>query len=384
MRSVAAIVVAMAIVFVTSCSAKTPPGPQSPLLAAVDAAVKPLLDDYGVPGVAVGVIAGGRQYFFVYGYADESDSTKVTAETIFEIGSVSETFTATLAGYAQAMGRLSLNDHPGEYVPALRGSGVDAATLINLGTNTAGGLPAQIPDSVTDSTLISYFEDWTPTAEPGEQWQNSNPSIGLLGYLTGKAMKKGFADTATSDLLPKLGLRHTFYNVPEELDGNYAWGYDKDHQRVRVNPGVLDSETYGVKSTVGDMLDFVQANIDPGHLDPAVKEAVEATHTGYYQVGDMVQGLGWEQYPYPVSLDQLQAGASTATITEPNPTTPAGPPSSSTFFDMTGTTNGFSSIAAFVPDQRIGLVMLSNKNFPTDAQVTAAHAIFDYLSTHGN
>ncbi|NMN95025.1 class C beta-lactamase [Antrihabitans stalactiti] len=374
----------MAIVFVTSCSAKTPPGPQSPLLAAVDAAVKPLLDDYGVPGVAVGVIAGGRQYFFVYGYADESDSTKVTAETIFEIGSVSETFTATLAGYAQAMGRLSLNDHPGEYVPALRGSGVDAATLINLGTNTAGGLPAQIPDSVTDSTLISYFEDWTPTAEPGEQWQNSNPSIGLLGYLTGKAMKKNFADTATSDLLPKLGLRHTFYNVPEELDGNYAWGYDKDHQRVRVNPGVLDSETYGVKSTVGDMLDFVQANIDPGHLDPAVKEAVEATHTGYYQVGDMVQGLGWEQYPYPVSLDQLQAGTSTATITEPNPTTPAGPPSSSTFFDMTGTTNGFSSIAAFVPDQRIGLVMLSNKNFPTDAQVTAAHAIFDYLSTHGN
>ena len=194
-------------------------------------------------------------------------------------------------------------------------------------------------------------------------------------------MKKNFADTVTSDLLPKLGLRHTFYGVPEELDGNYAWGYDKDHQRVRMNPGVLDSETYGVKSTVGDMLDFVQANIDPSHLEPAVKEAVEATHTGYFQVGNMVQGLGWQQYPYPVSLDQLKAGTSTDVT---NPATPAGPPSSSTFFDKTGTTNGFSSFAAFVPDQRIGLVMLANKNFPTTAQLTAAHAIFDYLAKHEN
>jgi beta-lactamase class C len=384
MRTVAAILVAMTLALVTSCSAKTPPGPQSPLLTAVDAAVKPLLDDNDVPGMAVGVIAGGRQYFFVYGFADESDSTRVSAETIFEIGSVSETFTATLAGYAQATGHLSLNDHPGEYEPELRDSALDAATLINLGTYTAGGLPLQVPESVTDSTLIPFFQDWTPTAEPGEQRQNSNPSVGLLGYLTGMAMQKSFADTVTTDLLPKLGLRHTFYRVPDELDGNYAWGYDKDHQRVRVSRGVLDSETYGVKSTIGDMLDFVQANIDPSHLDPAVKDAIEATHTGYFKVGDMVQGLGWEQYPYPVSLDQLRAGNSTKVTKEPNPATPAGPPPSSTFFEKTGSTNGFSSYAAFVPDQRIGVVMLANKNFSTDARVTAAHAIFDYLAKHEN
>jgi CubicO group peptidase (beta-lactamase class C family) len=91
---------------------------------------------------------------------------------------------------------------------------------------------------------------------------------------------------------------------------DYAWGYNSANKPVRVNPGVFDAEAYGVKSSAADMIRFVQANIDPGQLAAPMRQAVECTHDGYFQVGDTVQGLGWEQYRAPVSLAQLQAGNS--------------------------------------------------------------------------
>lgn len=115
------------------------------ITAAVDGAFRPLLTKYDVPGIAVAVTVDGRKYFFNYGLASKADNKPVTKDTLFELGSVSKTFTVTLAGYAQALGKLSLDDHPGKYMPALRGSALDKASLINLGTFTAGGLPLQLP-----------------------------------------------------------------------------------------------------------------------------------------------------------------------------------------------------------------------------------------------
>ena len=69
----------------------------------------------------------------------------VTENTLFEIGSVSKTFTATLAGYALANGKLKLSDPANQYLPALRGDTFDHISLLNLGTYTAGGLRRWVP-----------------------------------------------------------------------------------------------------------------------------------------------------------------------------------------------------------------------------------------------
>ena len=96
--------------------------------SAVDHAFRPLLDTYGVPGMAVAVTVGGRDYFFSYGIASRERNEPVTKDTLFEIGSVSKIFTATLACYAQALGTLSLDDHASKYMPQLRGSAELAGT----------------------------------------------------------------------------------------------------------------------------------------------------------------------------------------------------------------------------------------------------------------
>lgn len=351
---------------------------------AVDQAFRPLLKKYDVPGIAVGVTVNGRRYFFSYGVASKEKNTPVTKDTLFEIGSISKTFTATLFSYAQALGSISPDDHPGKYLPALRGSAIDKASLLNLGTYTAGGLPLQFPDTVAnDADAVTYFQNWKPAAAPGMQRRYSNPSIGLFGYLTARAMDGNFADLIETRIFSKLGLRHTYIRIPEEEMDNYAWGYSKTGRPIRVNRGPLDVEAYGVKTTAADMIQFIEANIHPDSLEAPLRQAVEGTHTGYFRTGDMVQGLGWEQYAYPVTLGRLRTGNANSLSREGNVTTqliPPQTPSKPTLFNKTGSTNGFGAYAAFVPARKIGIVMLANKSVPIPARVTAVHAVLDELA----
>lgn len=85
--------------------------------------------------------------------------------------------------------------------------------------------------------------------------------------------------------------------------GGYAFGYSPNNKPIRVTPGVLDSESYGVKTTAADMIRFVEANLNSLELDETLSRAITATHIGYYKVGDMIQGLGWEMYAYPMDLE---------------------------------------------------------------------------------
>lgn len=354
------------------------------LTAAVDRAYRPLLARYDVPGIAVAVTINGREYYFSYGRASRDAGTPVSRDTIFEIGSVSKTFTATLTGYAQAIGKLSLDDHPGKYMSALRGAAIDQATLLNLGTFTAGGLPLQAPDAVTsDAQMVSYLQQWQPTTPIGEQRRYSNVSIGLLGYVTGLAMQGDYVALVETELFPRLGLHHSYIHVPPAAMSAYAWGYDKAGRPIHVHPGVFDAEAYGVKSTAADMLRFVEANISPDRLDAPLARAINATHIGYFASGEMVQGLGWEQYPYPVTLDRLLAG-NADTMALPSNTarqlTPPLSPSKPTLFDKTGSTNGFAAYVVFVPAEHIGLVMLANRNFPIPARIRAAYAVLSELA----
>lgn len=354
------------------------------ITAAVDRAVSPLMTEYHVPGVAVAVTVDGRQYFFNYGVASKDKKTPVTKDTLFELGSVSKTFTATLAAYAQTLGKISLDDSPGKYMPQLRGSAIDKARLLNLGTYTAGGLPLQFPKTVTNNAaMATYFQQWKPSAAPGVQRRYSNPSIGLFGHVTGLAMNGKFADLIEAELLPKLGLAHTYIRVPKSQMANYAWGHTKANKPIGMSPGVFAAEAYGVKSTSADMIRFVEANIWPETLETPMRRAVEGTHIGYFKIGGTVQGLGWEQYPYPTALDRLLAGNGGTMAMDAHAATQLTPPqvpSEPTLFNKTGSTNGFGVYVAFVPAKKIGIVMLANKNVPIPARITAAHAVLEQLA----
>ena len=350
--------------------------------AIVDATIRPLMAQQDIPGMAVAVTLGGQAWVFDYGVASKESGAPVTDATLFEIGSVTKTLTATLATYAQATGRLALTDHPSRHVPALKGRPIDQATLIHLGTYTAGGLPLQFPEAVPDDDAgaLAWLRAWTPAAKPGVEREYSNPSLGLLGHVTARAFKLDFAQALETELLPRLGLRHTWIHVPPSAQGDYAWGY-RQGKPVHAGPGPFDQPTYGIRTTAADLIRFVQLNIDPSGLEPAVRSAVEATHVGWYRAGGMVQGLGWEQYPWPVSREWLLGGNAAEMIEDAVPVLPAAAPPAPAprLFDKTGSTGGFGAYVAFVPSRRLGLVMLANRNYPIPARVEAGWAILHQL-----
>jgi len=352
--------------------------------ALVNDTIAPLMAEHRIPGMAIALSINGQQHYFNYGLANQEAGIPVTDETLFELGSVSKIFTAALAGYAQASGALSLSDPASRYLPEIEGSAFDEITLLELGTYTAGELPLQFPESVqSEETMIDYYRQWQPESAPGSHRLYSNPSLGLFGYLTAQSLGQPFEMAMEEALFAPLGLEHSYFQVPEAQQANYAYGYSKEDEPIRVNPGMLDAQAYGLKSTAADVLTLVEANMSGAELNEPLSQALAATRTGYFEVGNMTQGLGWESYAYPVALDQLLVGNSLEMILQPNPAnrlTPPLAPRQDALYNKTGATNGFGGYVAFVPSEQIGIVLLANRNYPNQARIEAAHHILTKLT----
>lgn len=355
---------------------------QSELRTAVDAAVRPAIAEYEIPGLAVAVFHRGARYHFNYGIASRQSSQMVDEHTLFELGSISKLFTATLGAYAQAEGKLKLDDRASQHLPALRGSAFDHISLLDLATYTPGGLPLQFPDSVkNEQQMLDYYRAWQPAYPASSQRLYANPSIGLFGHLAAASLDAPFEQLLEQRLLPQLGMRESHVRVPQAQMVRYAWGY-RDNQAIRVQPGPLDAEAYGVKSTAADMLRFVEANLDPSQLPAPLRQAIATTHQGYYRVGDMTQGLGWERYAYPITLQRLQAGNSSQMALQPHTVEHFAMPQAAKgdlLLNKTGSTNGFGAYVVLLPARDTGLVILANRNYPNAERVRIALQILATL-----
>ena len=377
-------IAAMLVVTVLSLSNARAADQDAKVRQAVDEAIRPVMAQYGIPGMAVAVTLDGKRTFIDYGVASKDGKAAVTRETLFELGSISKTFVATLVAYAEGEGKLSLNDKVSQHMPELKGSALDDVRLLDLATHTAGGFPLQLPDDVKDQKqLIAYFRAWKPKAAPGTSRSYANPSIGLLGVIGAKAMGASFETLMEKRLFADLGLKRTYINVPAAEMKAYAWGYNRDDKPVRVSPALLGNEAYGVKSNAVDMIHYVEVNMDMGNAPEKTARAVMATHTGYFRSGELIQDLIWEQYPWPVALDKITAGNSAKMIFNANPATaiePPMPPRGDVILNKTGSTGGFGAYVAYVPDRKLGIVMLANKGYPNEARVKAAHQVLTRLS----
>jgi len=351
----------------------------------VRGAAKALMAEQDIPGLAIGVSAPGLRRLYYFGTVDRRSGQSVDAATLFEIGSLSKTYTATLAGYAAATGRLRLDESAAQVRPALAGSAIGQASLLQLATYTAGGLPLQFPDSVTsEAEAMAFYRDFQSPFPVGSSRLYANPSIGLFGALAAQRLDEPFATALQRHVLKPLGLSHTYLQVPATEQTHYAWGHGKNGEPLRVNPGVYAEEAYGIKTTAGDLLGFVEANLHPARLPGPLAKALTTTQQGYYRSGPLTQGLGWEAYAYPLAKAQLLAGNTPAMALEPQPVAwqhPPLPASGARLLNKTGSTNGFGAYALFVPERQIGLVILANRNYPIPARIETAWRILQKLDS---
>uniref|UniRef100_UPI003B507A4C cephalosporin-hydrolyzing class C beta-lactamase MIR-36 n=1 Tax=Enterobacter roggenkampii TaxID=1812935 RepID=UPI003B507A4C len=372
-----------ALLLSVASAAFAAPMSETQLAEVVERTVTPLMNAQAIPGMAVAVIYQGQPHYFTFGKADVAANKPVTPQTLFELGSISKTFTGVLGGDAIARGEIALGDPVAKYWPELTGKQWQGIRMLDLATYTAGGLPLQVPDEVTDTaSLLRFYQNWQPQWKPGTTRLYANASIGLFGALAVKPSGMSYEQAMTTRVFKPLKLDHTWINVPKAEEAHYAWGY-REGKAVHVSPGMLDAEAYGVKTNVKDMASWVIANMKPDSLQaPSLKQGIALAQSRYWRVGAMYQGLGWEMLNWPVDAKTVVGGSDNKVTLAPLPVAevnPPAPPVKASWVHKTGSTGGFGSYVAFIPEKQLGIVMLANKSYPNPARVEAAYRILDAL-----
>ncbi|MBB5211303.1 class C beta-lactamase [Microbulbifer hydrolyticus] len=348
---------------------------------AVIDAVQPLVEKHRVPGMALALTIEGEPYFFNLGETALEGGEPITEHTLFEIGSVSKTFTATLAAYAEVKGALDFNEPVSGYLPALRGTAMDSVAVLNLATHTAGHFPLQVPAEVrSEDALLEYLRNWDPQYAPGSKRTYANPGSGLLGVVAARSLNQPFAKAMHESVFRGLGLSQTFVKVPEDQMAHYAEGHNSKHQPVRVNIGLLGEEAYGVRSSAADLTRYLAAQMELVKVAPALQQALQTTRQGFFRTDYYVQDMVWEQYALPLKKDTLLAGNSRNMISGDRPVTaisPPLPPQRNVLINKTGSTGGFSTYVAFIPEKQFAFVLLANKYFPNDERVAMLYGILE-------
>ena len=143
-------------------------------------------------GMVVGIVERGRRRVIAYGKQDSGDAPSVTADTLFEIGSLTKVFTALVLADMVHRRELQFEDPADRYLPAGFGAmqrNGRAITLADLATHTSGlplfppitGNPLEALARFTVSDLRLWLADLTLSRVPGAQWAYSSVGYCLLG-----------------------------------------------------------------------------------------------------------------------------------------------------------------------------------------------------------
>jgi D-alanyl-D-alanine-carboxypeptidase/D-alanyl-D-alanine-endopeptidase len=252
----------------------------APLLAALSLQAALDARAAAVPGtgIAVGVIDHGLTRIYVAGSA--GNGREVDAHTLFEIGSVTKTFTATTLAAMVLRKEVRLSDPISEYLPAgLRAPSKDGKTitLLNLAEQRSGlpRLPTNMNDVAGDdpyadyavADMYAFLNGYALTRDPGAKYEYSNYGIGLLGQLLANRAKMPYTTLVRDTVLDPLGMSETTFAVwPAQDPALLAAGHEigGDPMQTWHFQSILPAG--GIISSVTDMLKYLRCNMGQGPL----------------------------------------------------------------------------------------------------------------------
>ncbi|MEA1928937.1 MAG: serine hydrolase domain-containing protein, partial [Candidatus Auribacterota bacterium] len=205
----------------------------------LDLLAKPLLEMGYATGIVVGVIEGDKDTIFNFGTVSRDSQKAPDGKTVFEIGSVSKTFTALLLAVLVVEGRVNLDDPVRKFLPdsvPVPRKGKREITLSDLATHISG-LP-RMPDNVEPEDPLNPYADYTAEKMytflstyqlprgPGEIYEYSNLGSGLLGHVLACREKKDFEVLVREKICRPLGLKNTGITLSPDQRSRFAKGHD--------------------------------------------------------------------------------------------------------------------------------------------------------------
>ena len=278
----------------------------TPLDIAVDSAVQPYISLAVTHGLSVGILYNNLEYFYGYGETTAGNKQIPGKQTLFEIGSITKTFTAILLADAVNSGKISLNDVVSKYlpdsIPPLSYEGVPV-TIKMLSNHSSGisrmpsnfDLYAKDPlnpyKTYGEQQLYSFYKTYKLGRKPGSEYEYSNLAAATLGLILEHLAKKSFEQLITDKICTPLKMNNTRQFIRKNDSLNVATGYNEEG---RYN-GPWDLDAFAaagsIRSSAEDMLKYAEANL--GKAPAALYKDIQLTHIVTFKDSTNKVALGW-------------------------------------------------------------------------------------------
>jgi CubicO group peptidase (beta-lactamase class C family) len=323
--------------------------------ADIDAIVDRAAKDYfkaapSAVGVSIGVLKGGKTYTYDYGRRDKSSSARPESDSLYEIASITKTFTGTLLAQAATEKKLNLDDDVRKYMEGqypnleFQGHPIKVEQLVNH----LSGLPFNLPDIPENrppfptpippaaQELMDHYSRKDFLADlhkvkleriPGEKFSYSNAAAVLASIILERIYGKPYEEIVKEKIAEPLHMSDTTISLNESQRERLMKGYD-DSGNVEAPVRDIMLGAASLKSTVEDLLKYAQWEML--EQDQAVKLSHEPTFT----YNNYSAGLNW----------QMIRGEGYRRIWQE------------------GTLPGFNSMCMVLPELKVGIVALANEN----------------------
>lgn len=238
---------------------------------------------FGIPGVAVGVRVDGREMYACHGVTSVDNPLPVDRDTLYVLGSVTKTYTATALMRLVAEGRVAVDAPVRQYVPELRLADERATagiTVLNLLNHTSGldwGLIVDTGEG--DDALAAYVAktaEVTQIAPPGARASYSQAGYNLVGRIIETVTGLTYERAIALLVCEPLGLAHSFFARDDVMTRRFAVGHNPGDDGVlsvarlwRRSRG--DNPGGGLASSVADQIRWTRFHLGDGRADSGVR-----------------------------------------------------------------------------------------------------------------
>jgi CubicO group peptidase (beta-lactamase class C family) len=321
----------------------------SAALAAIEKALDDKRKELGIPGISIAIVKDDQIiYLKGLGEKDVDKKLPVTPDTRFAIGSASKAFTGMLAVMSADDGKLSLDDSPKKFLPYFTLRDQEAAAKITLRDLLAhrSGLNrtdfAMVTGMLNREELIRVAGLAKPTAKLGEKFQYQNIMYAAAGEAVAKAENSTWDKLIATRIFKPLGMNNSdTSSMAMQKARDYSFGYDynpttKVTRRLPQRAIPAAAPAGAINSSARDMAQWVRLMLNNGTYNGkrlvSEKNFDELVHKQMAIGGPVSYGLGW-------FLREWKGHK---------------------IVEHGGNIDGFNSQVAFMPDQKLGFVLLTN------------------------
>ena len=314
---------------------------QTQLDKRVDTIARSYIQKENTVGLIIGIFHNGVMRTYGYGSTEKGKSNIPHDSTLFEIGSVSKTFTSLLLAHYAVQSKLSISDPVTRYLPDSVASNpaLTDITLLHLSNHTSGlpRMPSNFMDEsvdplnpykeYSDSRLFSALRKVQPSTPPGKEDAYSNFGVALLGVILERISGRSYDEMVKEIIGRPLNMYNTIQFLSTAQNDRFVHVYNDNGTKTPAWDFRAMAPAGALRSTVSDLVRYGKAYLaKTGPLSAAMALTMAATQS------NPAMGLGWH-------IRDTRGNAT---------------------YWHNGGTYGSSSFIAFIPAKDVVVVVLSN------------------------